>query len=347
MPAAPRHPQPETDLAPTDHEVPDAMRAVTQDRFGGPNVLRISTIPVPRDLEEDQVLVRVHAASVNPYDWHMIRGLPYIARTSAGWRTPKHAVPGADVAGVVVAVGAGVSRFAVGDEVFGGTVGAFAEYAQARAKNLVRKPALVSFEAAASVPMAGITALQALRDTARVQKGDRVLVHGASGGVGMFCVQIAVSLGGTVTGVTSSRNLDLVRSFGAAGVVDYTTKDVTRSGERYDVIIDMVRTHPMASMRRLLAEDGRYASVGAVHIGNWVGPVGMLVKPVLASIGRSQTMKPTLAKHTKDDLELLAGMLDDGRIAPAISRTFSLEATPEAVAHLEGGHATAKVVVVP
>lgn len=328
----------------TEPSVPTTMMAIAQRRFGGPEVLEVTTVPVPRP-GPGQVLVSVKAASLNPYDWHFMRGLPYIARLQAGLRTPKVPIRGADLAGVVVDVGEGVTEFSPGDRVFGGAPGSCAEFVVARATAVTHIPRGVSFEEAAAIPMAGYTALQAVRDTASVTAGDEVLVNGGSGGVGTFAIQIARAMGAHVTAVTSSRNVDLVRSLGAEAVIDYTTDDFLTTSTRFDAVIDMVMTRSPRAVRAIMADGGRYALVGALEIGDWVGPISMWSKPAIASIGRSQKLRVTMARPSSDDLAVLAGMVESGEVRPVIDRTFPLANTAAAMEYLEAGHARGKVVI--
>jgi len=320
------------------------MKAIVQYKFGSPDVLKLEDVekPTPGD---DEVLVRVLASSVNPYDWHVMRGKPYLARAQVGLFKPKDTIQGADMAGQVEAVGADVTEFQPGDEVFSETRRSFAEYVCVRQDRLARKPANVSFEQAAAVPLAGLTALQGLRDKGRVRPGDTVLVNGASGGVGTFAVQIAKSLGAHVTGVTSTKNVDLVLSIGADGAVDYTQEDFTRTTDRYNVILDTIGNHTLSDNRRVMASDATYVAVGKSEMGNWVGPLSMLLGVLLASVVGKQRMVPLLAKVTKEDLEVLSGLLEDGHVAPVIDRQYELAQVPDAIRYLEEGHARGKVVI--
>ena len=320
------------------------MKAIVYEQFGGPEVLTLSDVERP-NLEDDRVLVRVSAASMNPYDWHMIRGLPYMARASAGLRSPKHPIPGADFAGVVEEVGVNVTEFAPGDQVFGSGPGAFAEYVSARARSVANTPGNVTFEQAAAVPMAGMTALQGIRDRGQLRSGQRALINGASGGVGTFAVQIAKAMGAEVTGVCSNRNVDLVRSIGADHLVDYTGEDFTRSGNRYDLIFDVVSTQSMSAIRRSLTDTGTYVTAGAVKMGNWIGPFSHLARVKLGSIIGKPTMMSMLTKGSNDDLIMLGDYLASGKVVPVIDRSFSLEQTPEAMAYLETMHARGKIVI--
>jgi len=302
--------------------------------------------PVPND---DQLLVRVRAASVNPYDWHFIEGTPYIMRgMGVGLRKPKDTRLGVDFAGTVEAVGKNVTQFKPGDEVFGGRGGAFAEYVCPRATRAVAlKPASVTFEQAASVNIAGITALQALRDKGKVQPGQKVLINGASGGVGTFAVQIAKSFGADVTGVCSTRNVDLVTSLGADHVIDYTKEDFAKGEQRYDVILDNVPNHSLSECRRILTPNGKYVMIGGggPNDNRWVGPFGRVIKAMVMSPFTSQKMGMMMADANGKDLTILADMMQSGKLKPVIDRTYKLNEVPAAIAYLEEGHARGKVVI--
>lgn len=324
------------------------MKAVVYTDYGPPDVLQIRDIkkPVPND---DQVLVRVRAASVNPYDWHFIRGTPYIMRMMiGGLRKPKDPRVGVDYAGTVEAVGKNVTQFKPGDEVFGNRSGAFAEYLCARADRAVAlKPANVTFEQAASVPVAALTALQGLRDHGKVQPGQKVLINGASGGVGTFAVQIAKTFGADVTGVCSGRNVDLVRSIGADHVIDYTKEDFTKSNERYDVILDNVGTQPLSGFRRVLKPKGICVMIGGggPNEGNWVGPMSRPIKAKLMSPFIDQKMGMMMAQGNKADLNILADLMQSGKVTPVIDRTYPLSEIREAIRYLETGRARGKVII--
>lgn len=323
------------------------MRAITYRRYGPPGVLALEEIEVPA-VADDEVLIRVGAASLNPYDWHLMRGKPYFVRAQTGVRRPKQTRLGADVAGTVEAVGSGVTGFRPGDEVFGHAAGALAEFVAARPKGLARKPAGVSFEEASTAGIAGLTALQGLRDTGGLQDGGRVLIVGASGGVGTFAVQIAAAMGAaSVTGVCSGRNLDLVRSLGADHTVDYTREDFTDTETRYDLILDTVATRSPSAFRRILTPEGAYVAVGSLSMGNWIGPITFLAGVRLAGLFRSQTMRSILATVNGADLAALGDMMAAGSVRPVIDRVVPLEDTASAMAYLEEGHARGKVVVVP
>jgi NADPH:quinone reductase-like Zn-dependent oxidoreductase len=322
------------------------MKAIVYRCYGSPDVLALEDVDRPA-VADDEVLVRVRAASANPLDWHYMRGTPYIMRLDAGVGAPKVARLGVDFAGTVEAVGRSVKRFRPGDEVFGARNGAFAEYVAVREdRSLVAKPANVTFEHAASVPVAAVTALQALRDKGNIQAGQKVLINGASGGVGTFAVQIAKSFGAEVTGVCSTRNLELVRSIGADRVIDYTREDFTTSGERYDLILDMVGNHSLMRLRRVMAPDGTLVIVGGKE-GKWISPMDRPIKAFLLSPFVSQEMVMILAQLNQADLAFLANLMQSGKLTPVIDRRYALSETAEAIRYLEDGHARGKVLVVP
>ena len=322
------------------------MRAVTRRVFGPPEVLELRGVakPVPA---EGELLVRVRAASVNPLDWHFMTATPYLARIATGLRKPKTDRLGVDFAGTVEAVGEGVEGFKPGDEVFGGRDGAFAEYVCVKAeRNVVHTPAGVSFEQAAAVPIAGITALQALRDKGQLRPGQRVLVNGASGGVGTFAVQLAKALGGQVTGVCSTRNVEQARSLGADRVIDYTEHDVTRDGERYDLVIDIAGFRSWGDCKRILEPDGTLVIVGGRKTSRLVGSLGNAVKMRLAAIRDSRTVvAPFLASLNKDDLAALGEMLESGAVKSVIAKRYPLSETADALRVIGDGHAQGKLVV--
>ena len=323
------------------------MKAITYCDYGLKN-LKLDNIekPTPND---DQVLVKVRAASVNPYDWHFIEGTPKIMRLGVGLRKPKDTRLGVDFAGTVEAVGKNVTQFKAGDDVFGGRAGAFAEYVCRRAVGAIAlKPASVTFEQAASVNIAGITALQAVRDKGKVQPGQKVLINGASGGVGTFAVQIAKSFGADVTGVCSTRNLDLVRSLGADHVIDYTKDDFAKGAERYDVILDNVPNHSLSECRQVLNPNGKYVMIGGggPNDSPWIGPFGRVIKTMVLSPFTSQKMGMMMADANEKDLAVLADMMQSDKLKPVIDRTYKLSEVPAAIAYLEEGHARGKVVIV-
>jgi NADPH:quinone reductase-like Zn-dependent oxidoreductase len=320
------------------------MKAIVYHNYGSPDVLKCVEIekPTPGD---NEVLIRVRAASVNPLDWHFMRGSPYLVRLMTGLRKPKIPRLGVDVAGQVEAVGGNVTQFKPGDAVFGGCRGAFAEYACAAERALVMKPDNLTFEEAASVNMAAITALQALRDHGRIQSGQKVLINGAAGGVGTFAVQIARSFGADVTGVCSTRNVGMVRSIGADRVIDYTQEDFTKSGERYDLILDSIGNHSLSACRRVSKPKGSCVMVGGGPDGGLLGPLIGMVKPLLLSRFVSQSFVMMLAKSSKEDLNILRELMETGKVKPVIDRRYSLSEVPEAIRYLEKGHAQGKVVI--
>jgi NADPH:quinone reductase-like Zn-dependent oxidoreductase len=324
------------------------MKAIVQDRYGSPDVLRLGDVPRPQPGDGD-VLVRVHAASVNARDWHVMRGDPYVARLSSefGWRAPKVRTPGTDLAGRVEAVGADVTRFRPGDEVFGEASAAFAEYACAPEGRLAHKPANLTFEQAAAVPLAANTALIGLRDVARVHSGQRLLVNGASGGVGTFAVQLAKAYGADVTGVCRTRNVDLVRSLGADHVVDYTRDDFTRNGHRYDVVLDLVGNRSLADLRRALVPRGTLvlSGGGVSRGGSVIGPIGLMVRGMALSRFVRHRIVLLTARPSEDNLATLKQLTESGTITPVIDRTYPLAQAPDAIRYLETEHARAKVVI--
>jgi NADPH:quinone reductase-like Zn-dependent oxidoreductase len=326
---------------------PNPMKGIVYCDYGVSNLkLQDLEKPTPAD---DQLLVRVRAASVNPLDWHFIEGTPKIMRAmGVGLRKPKDTRLGVDYAGTVEAVGKNVTLFKPGDEVFGGKTGAFAEYVCPRADRAVAlKPANITFEQAASVGIAGITALQGLRDKGKVQPSQKVLINGASGGVGTFAVQIAKSFGAEVTGVCSTRNLDLVRSLGADHVIDYTKEDFTKGDQRYDVILDNVPNHSLSECRRILTPKGKYVMIGGggPNEGRLIGPFGRVIHTLLLSPFISQQMGMMLAELNQKDLTILADMMQAGTVKPVIDRTYPLSQIADAIRYLEQGHARGKVII--
>ena len=322
------------------------MKAIVREKYGAPDVLEFKDVDMPV-VDDDSVLVRVRAASINAYDWHVMRGSPFLARMSEGWRKPKSSAMGVDVAGQVEAVGKNVTQFRPGDEVFGARGGALAEYVRGTAKSfLVPKPAGLTFEQAAAVNMAGTTALQGLRDKGQIKPGQRVLINGAAGGVGTFAVQIAKAFGAHVTAVCSTRNVDMVRSIGADEVIDYTREDFTRSGQRYDLILDVASSRSLSDCRRVLGSNGILVVVGAAGGGRRMAPiVARLLAAVVSSRFSSQKMLPFLAKNSKEDLIVLKELIEAGKVRPVIDRTYPLSETAEAIRYLEEGHARGKVVI--
>jgi NADPH:quinone reductase-like Zn-dependent oxidoreductase len=309
------------------------VKAVVQHKYGSPDVLALEEVDKPV-AGDDGVLVRVRAAAVNPLDWHDMRGLPYFLRIGSGLLEPKSGVRGVDVAGRVEAVGKNVTQFRPGDEVFGLCRGAFAEYVCGAENRLLPKPANLTFEQAAAVPVAALTALQSLRDRGRIQAGQRVLIVGASGGVGTFAVQVAKSLGAEVTGVCSTRNVDMVRSIGADHVIDYTQEDFTQTGQRYDLIVDMAGTHTLSDCRRALAPRGTYVVVGG-RSGRWLTGPDRFIKALVLSLFVSQRMVPFVTAANKEDLVFLKDLIEAGRVTPVIDRSYRLSEAPEAIRYLE------------
>ena len=322
------------------------MKAIVQERFGPPDVLRLVDTDLP-ELGADDVLVRVHAAALNPYDWHILRGDPLVARLTGtmGLRRPKARVAGVDAAGRVAAVGANVRGLRPGDEVLGFCRGALAEYARAEADRVVPKPARLTFEQAAAVPMAAVTALQAIRDVGRVRAGHRLLINGAAGGVGTYAVQIAAALGAEVTGVCSTGNVELVRSIGAAHVVDYTRADFTDERAHYDVILDNVGNRPLRRLRRALTPTGTLVLNGGGSPGGVVRPLGGIVRAVVVNGVVRQRLRPFVAKQKREDLLALTGLVEDGKLTPVLDRTYPLAETTEGLRRVEQGHARGKVVI--
>jgi NADPH:quinone reductase-like Zn-dependent oxidoreductase len=318
------------------------MKAIVQDRYGSADVLEARDIDAPQ-IGDGEVLVRVHAASVHLGDWILASGSPFVMRFATGLRRPKHPVPGTDVAGTVEAVGAGVERLRPGDEVFGWCAGAFAELAAVPEAHLVLKPANVTFEQAAAVGVSATAALQLLRDNGKVRPGQKVLVNGASGGVGSFAVQIAKSMGAEVTGVTSTKNVDLVRSIGADHVVDYSREDFTEAEARYDLILDNVGNQSMARTRHALTADGTLISNGGGHVG---GKLGRTLRTMLVSMVVRQQASPTVKTQNHDDLVALKALVEAGRIVPVIDSTYPLDDVPEAIRRVAAGHASGTIVIV-
>ena len=323
------------------------IKAIVYSDYGVAN-LKLADIekPVPND---DQILVRVHAASVNPYDWHFIEGTPYLMRAmGVGLRKPKDIRLGTDFAGTVEAVGKNVTQYKPGDEVFGGSNGAFGQYLCRRATGSVAlKPAGISFEQAAAINIAGITALQAVRDKGKVQSGQKVLINGASGGVGTFAVQIAKSYGADVTGICSARNTELVQSLGADHVIDYTKEDFTKGDQRYDVVLDNVANHSLSECQKVLTPDGIYVMIGGGGASEqgFLGAIGNVLKAQLYSHFVRQKMGFMMANSNQNDLGVLADMVQSGKLKTVIDRTYTLAEVPKAVRYVEEGHAKGKVVI--
>jgi NADPH:quinone reductase-like Zn-dependent oxidoreductase len=321
----------------------DPMKVITYCEYGGPEVLKLEEAekPVPND---DQVLVRVRAVSLNPYDLHFLHGTPYFMRLDAGLRKPKLTRIGVDYSGVVESVGKNVTAFKPGDAVFGGHQGALAEYIVVSGQRLVKKPDTVSFEQAAGVNIAAKTALQALRDAGKLQPGQKVLINGASGGVGTFAVQIAKHLGAEVTGVSSGRNTELVRSLGADHTIDYTQQNYTQGGMQYDVIVDNVGSQSLSANRRVLKPNGRYVMIG-MEKGKWIKPMDRIVAAMIYSKFINQPMGLMVAQSRKEDLALLAELMQQGKVTTVIDKTYKLSESAAAMRHLETGRARGKVVI--
>jgi NADPH:quinone reductase-like Zn-dependent oxidoreductase len=320
------------------------MRAIVQDRYGPPEILEMRDIDKPV-IGDDQVLVRVCAASVNPPDWAGTTGIPRVVRLAMGLRRPKNPVRGTDLAGVVEAVGRDVTRFHAGDEVFGAAAATFAEYAAAREKNLVRKPANVTFEQAGSVAMAAVTALLALRDAGRIQRGQKVLIIGAGGGIGTFAVQMAREFGAQVTGVCGTDKVDLVRSLGAAQVIDYTKEDFTSGTVRYDLILDNVSRMSISKLRRSLNPGGVLVPNGGRFDHRWTASLPTLISARLRSMFLRQRVRTFLAHYTTADLQIIADMMASGKLVPVIGRTYPLSETPAAIGHFAAGHTRGKIAI--
>jgi NADPH:quinone reductase-like Zn-dependent oxidoreductase len=319
------------------------VKAIVQDRYGPADVLRCADVARPT-AGPGQVLVRVHAAGVDPGVWHLMTGLPYAVRLGYGLRRPRSRVPGLDLAGVVTAVGAGVTAFTPGDEVYGTGAGSFAEYALAPAERLARKPANLDFVQAAAVPVSGQTALAAVRDAGRLRAGQRVLVIGAGGGVGSYAVQLATAAGGQVTGVCGPAKLDLVRSLGAIEVVDYTRDDLP--DQRYDLVIDTAGNRPISRLRRRLAPTGTLVLVGGeASDGRWLQGFDRQLRALALSPFVGQRLVPLVLKESGANLAALTELIEAGRVRPVLDRTFPLAEAPDAIRHVKGGHATGKVVL--
>jgi NADPH:quinone reductase-like Zn-dependent oxidoreductase len=316
----------------------NTMKAIVQDKYGSPDVLELRDVEKPR-VGDDEVLVKVLAASVNPADWHSMRAKPSFSRAALGWLRPKHKILGGDIAGQIETLGNGVTGFKPGDSVYADLLdhgyGGFAEYVSVPIEVMAPKPARLSFEQAAAVPMAAVTALQGLLHHGEIQPGQKVLINGASGGVGHFAVQIAKGYGAEVTGVTSTRNIELARSLGADHVVDYTTTNVARSGQRYDLILDTIGNLSVADLKSVLAEGGKAAVTGFTTVRHLLG----------VSLRGGKGIAQVSAHATAKDLELLSEMIEAGKVTPVIDRTYPLKDVPDAIRYLEEGHARGKVVV--
>ena len=319
------------------------MKAVVYHEYGSADVLRIEDVekPTPGDGE---ILIKVRAAAANPMDCHLMSGV-YLMRLMSGLRKPKMTRPGADLAGEVESIGRNVTRFKPGDAVFGCARGSFAEYVCAREDKVALKPANISFEQAAAVPVAGLTALQELRDKGRVQPGQKILINGAAGGVGTFAVQIAKSFGAHVTGVCTTKSVDVVRSLGADSVIDYTRGDFTRSGDRYDLIFDCAGNLPLSAWRRIMTSKATLLACGARPGGHGIGPLPQLLKLLVLSRFISQTVTFYVAKVRADDLIVLKEMIETNKVTPVIDRSYKFSETPEAIRYLKAGHTRGKVVI--
>jgi NADPH:quinone reductase-like Zn-dependent oxidoreductase len=319
------------------------MKAAVHNRYGPPDVVQIKDVekPVPKN---NEILIKVRAASVNPLDRYTLRGTPYIARVAGGLNKPKDTRLGFDVAGQVEAVGSNVTQFKPGDEVFGMCRGAFAEYACASALALAIKPEKVTFEQAAAAPVAAFTALQGLRDKGKIQPGQKVLINGAAGGVGTFAVQIAKWFGAEVTGICSTRNVEMVRSIGADRLIDYTQEDFTTGGQRYDLFLDCIGNHSFSECKRILSPNGIHIVVGAPY-GRWIGPLARMFKALVLSGLMGRRIVPFIAKPGKEDLTTMGELMANGKVTPVIDRHYKLGETPQAIRYLEEGHARGKVVI--
>ena len=320
------------------------MRAIVQDEYGSSDdVLKLQDIdkPVAKD---DEVLVQVHAAGVHIGDWLMMQGLPYPLRLAAGLSKPKNSVPGVDMAGSIEAVGENVTQFQPGDEVFGWSTSAFAEYVSVSEDSVVPKPVNLTSEQAAAVPVSAITALQGIRDHGEVQTGQKVLIIGASGGVGTYAVQIAKSFGAEVTGVCSTRNVDMVRSIGADHVIDYTQEDITQGGQRYEVILDTAGNRSLSHLRRSLTPEGTLVLIGGSG-GRWLMGAGRTVRASMLSPFVSQRLRSFLSKSTKEDLVVLKELIEAGKVTPVIDKTDGLSNAPEAFDHVGARHTQGKTVI--
>ena len=319
------------------------MKAVVQVKYGSPEALELKEIDKPV-IKDTQVLVRVHAAGVNPLDWHFVRGQPYIARLALGLPRPKNGVRGVDVAGHIEAVGKNVRQYQAGDEVFGACDGAFAEYAPAGEDMVVPKPANLTFDQAAAVPVAAVTALQALRDVGKLQSGQKVLINGAAGGVGTFAVQIAKALGAEVTAVCSTRNVEQARSLGADHVIDYTGEDFTRSGRRYDVILDVAGSKSWSQCRRVLNPHATLVIVGGKG-SRLMGPLGHIAKVRLAALRGPQKAVFFVANFNGPDLSILRELLESGKLRPVVEKRYDLGEVADALLYMGAGHAQGKIVI--
>jgi NADPH:quinone reductase-like Zn-dependent oxidoreductase len=321
------------------------MKAIVRDRYGSADVLRLSEVEVP-EVADGEVLVRVRAAGLDRGAWHVMAGLPYLIRVAGyGLRRPKVSGLGSELAGIVQAIGANVTGLAAGEAVFGTCRASFAEYAVTRPDKLARMPANLSFEQAAAVPVSAVTALQALRDRGRVAHGQRVLVIGASGGVGTFAVQIAKALGAVVTGVSSPQKLDLVRSLGADHVIDYTHADITVDGTRYDVVLDIGGNRTLSQLRRVLTRDGTLVIVGGESGGRWTGGIQRQLGATVLSLFVGQRLGTLIAKANRADLDALRSLIEAGSVTPAVDRVIALDEVPDAIRDLIAGRVRGKIVI--
>jgi NADPH:quinone reductase-like Zn-dependent oxidoreductase len=319
------------------------MKAITYQNYGSRDVLKCEEVEKPT-AGDDEVLIKVRAASLNPLDYHLLRHR-FLRRMLSALSKQKITRPGRDVAGEVEAVGRNVTQFKPGDAVFGACAGAFAEYACARGSTLAMKPDNVSFEQAASVPVAGLTALQGLRDKGKIQPGQKVLINGAAGGVGTFAVQIAKSFGAEVTGVCSTRNVELLRSIGADHIFDYTREDFTQSGQHYDLILDLVANHSFSEHRRVLTPKGIYIGAGVLGLDSMIGLLTGWITKLVSSPFVSQKFVSVMAKLSQQDLTIIAGLMEAGKVTPVIDRCYKLSEAAEAIGYLEEKHARGKVVI--
>lgn len=318
------------------------MKAVVRHSYGSPDVLKLEEVEKPT-VTDDGVLVRVHASSVNPAEFYSMYGL-YIMRPQSGWTQPKDSRIGTDFAGVVEAVGSKVAHLKVGDEVYGGRTGAFAEYVSV-VNAVVRKPVNISFEEAAAIPTAAVTALQGLRDYGKIKPGDQVLINGAAGGVGTFAVQIAKALGAEVTGVTSTKNIEMIRSIGADHVIDYTKDDFTKNGKQHDILLDIAGSRTWKEYKRVLKPKANFVIVGGQKGNKWIGPLANTLRLKIAAMGSSQQVAFFIANFTREDLNLLREMVEAGKIKPVVEKVYPLEQAVDAMKYLATGHARGKIVL--
>jgi NADPH:quinone reductase-like Zn-dependent oxidoreductase len=336
----------ETAMSATATAIPNTMRAVVARRYGTPDVIEIEEVDVPRP-GPGEVLIQVEASSLNALDWHFLTGTPYLIRPTSGLIRPKRLIPGADVSGTIVAVGAGVTAFQLGDAVFGQCKGGCSPYLVTAAVNLVLKPDTVSFEAAASIPVAGLTAIQGLRTHGATQPGEHVLINGAAGGVGTFAVQIALALGAEVTAVCSTRNVEMVAALGATNVIDYTSDDFVQGGARFDVMLDNVGNRAPKENLSVLNPNGRYVAVSGPKKNPWLGPLPYIARTALTFRRASASFHQFVASPNRDDLEFLGELLASGQVTPQIQRRIGLDAVADGLAEIGTGHTQAKIVVVP